>query len=231
MRVSRRKLCVSCGVALSSGLAGCSGIFDQGPDLGSDESQDESTNTDQETTDSDRDTDPEEEAETGEDDSEQVQTDEIVLSRSNLADVYETKGSLDLTRKEASGEDADRFEERELRSVSERTFTLSDSDTNAPEIVFSSAIQYQSETAAENDLNRIISEFEASGEEVSEQSVTSSTTARVVQFQNDQGYQNIAFYGWANSVVFYVVTSDNNQTFPDRTEELFKQMLVNASDN
>ena len=227
MRVSRRKLCVSCGVALSSGLAGCSGIFDQDPDLGSDESQDESTNTDQETTDSDRDTDSEEEAETGEDDSEQVQTDEIVLSRSNLADVYETKGSLDLTRQEASGEDADRFEERELRSVSERTFTLSDLDADEPEIVFSSAMLFQSGTAAENDLNRIVSEFETSGEEVSEQSVTSSTTARVVQFQNDQGYQNTAFYGWDSNIVFYVVTSDKDEAFEKRTEELFKQMLIN----
>lgn len=217
MRVNRRQLCLSCGVALSSGLAGCSGIFDQGEDPDSDGNQDESTDTDQETEPSD--------------DSEQVQTDEVVLARSDLSDAYEAKGSLDLTRQEASGEDADRFEERELRSVSERSFTLSDSNTDEPEIVFSSAMQYQSKTAAENDLDRIVSEFKASGDEVSEQSVTSSTTARVVQFENDQGYQNIVFYGWDNSVIFYVVTSDNNQTFPDRTEELFKQMLVNASDN
>lgn len=222
MRVNRRQLCILCGVALSSGLAGCSGIFDQDSNPGPDESQDESINTDQETTDPDGDTD----SETGEDDSEQIQTDEVVLSRSDLSDVYEAKGSLDLTSEEASGEDADRFEERELRSVSERTFTLSDSDADEPEIVFSSAMLYQNGTAAENDLNRIVSEFEATGAGVSEQSITNSTTARVIQFENDQGYQNTAFYGLASDIVFYVVTSDPNKYFRNPIEKLFKTMAV-----
>ncbi|WP_415381617.1 hypothetical protein [Halosimplex sp. TS25] len=125
MMVNRRQLCLSCGVALSSGLAGCSGIFDQGPDP--EESQDKFTNTGQETTESDEDTGPENDTETdneGQTDSpneesfdEDTETDEFVLDIFDLPDNFEFHDEELLIVSELPEDEPDREELEEKKIV------------------------------------------------------------------------------------------------------------------
>lgn len=156
---------------------------------------------------------------------------EIVLSESELPEAYESSGQLVLSRDEATGDDAERFAERNLEFVVERTFTLPDEGGDDPEIVFSSAMRYENASTAESDLERIVAGLRDSGATVSEEAVTESVTATVAQFENEQGYRNTVYYGQRGDVVFYVVTSDGDRAYESRTEELFTQMVVGSTEN
>ena len=149
----------------------------------------------------------------------------VVISKSDLSGVYESDGQRTLSPEEASSGTANQFEQRQLSLIIERTFTLSDQDNDEPEIIFSSVMQYQSAKAADTDFERIIDGFRESDSSVSQQPV-GGITATVVTFENNRGYQNTVYYGKEGSMVFYVVTSDNDRLFKERTKELFIKMSI-----
>lgn len=151
---------------------------------------------------------------------------EVPLYTSDLPSPYESRGELELSRENATGADADRFEQRDLTYIVERTHIAPDGDNTQPEIIFSSALRYRSSSAAATDLDSIVAGLRDSGATVSERAITDTMTATVLTFENDRGYQNTAYYGRVGDVVFYVVTSDADRHHDERTEELFTEMLL-----
>lgn len=218
MRANRRKLCLSCGVALSSGLAGCSGIFDQSVDPDSDGSRDESTSTDQATTNSDQDTGSEDDTETDNDgqsdslngDSFDVNTEtgEFVLDLFELPDNFEFHDEELLIVPELTEDDPEREELEEKKIVRQhRREFVEDAELDEASFVTSTVYICEGENSAEEIRQNQRDAFTSNEDVIKTTEEEFEIATTVIQTESDDGDDVYVFIGIIKNAVFELLAT------------------------
>jgi|GEM_PF-6187647 len=151
-----------------------------------------------------------------------VDTEAVQLTLSELPDGLTIAGDTLERREAATGDRYNRMKENGVRLRHERAFSADREDL--PAYVFTSVVVYDVRDDASAWLENHLQQIKQSGGTVRERSVAASTTATEARFESDEGLQTVGLYQRRANVVFYVAVSGDEYN-SETTERLFISMF------
>lgn len=151
-----------------------------------------------------------------------VDTEAVQLTLSELPDGLTIAGDTLERREAATGDRYNRMEENGVRLRHERAFSADREDL--PAYVFASVMVYDARDNASTWLGDHLQQLKQNSGTVRERSVAASTTATEARFESDEGLQTVGLYQRHANVVFYVAVSGDEYD-AETTERLFMSMF------
>jgi len=157
-----------------------------------------------------------------------TETDEIILRLSDISGSYDSTGQSMATKASASGDTEETFSEWSIEKQHSRAFKRSDDSTDDPSQIYSLASIFSSVKACRDRLSFFAETAKEQDASVSRYQPVSDVTATVIQFETDQGFQNVVMYIPVKNMLLSVTTSSQSTFATDQTETLILEMLSDS---
>ena len=148
-------------------------------------------------------------------------TGHVLVSLREVPEEMNKSGERLQVRDDVSADVESELEERQIIRFHERSFKYSGPDSDPPQVVISTAIVFESSSAASEQLTETYDQFRDSGATVSETTLTGDTTVTKVQFTNANGLKTVGYYYTVDNLAFYVLVADTDAYAVETTERLF----------
>jgi len=147
----------------------------------------------------------------------------VLLDADDVGREYSLSGERYLDREDSSEDTATQLQSADIQLLFERTFNH-DTTGTAPQTILSSVTRYDDEQSAREEEAALISQIRRGGGETETIRVVTGINATRLSFENDRGLVNTLVISRSGPVVYYAVTSDQDEYYPDFTRELFVEM-------
>ncbi|GGN93929.1 hypothetical protein GCM10009030_19760 [Haloarcula pellucida] len=141
-----------------------------------------------------------------------------------MPDGYEYSGETNVQTSKLRGDTRERYASRDIVRQHARSFRRAD-DSTSPRLIYSEATVYQQASHAASQLRDIRDTFESNSGEIETVELASGVTGIQVTHTNDRGTKNTLIYYHTSNLVLLVITSGQDQFYPERTQKLLVKMI------
>lgn len=155
---------------------------------------------------------------------ESFSTGEVLVNLREIPALLNSTGERLQVKSELSDAARDSLESRGMLRFHERSFTHSVQESSTPEIVISTAVVYESEAVATEQLDATFQNYSRAGANVSSTAFGSDVSATRVQFENDRGLMTVGYFYRSESLVFHTLVADTDAFHDEVAREIFIEM-------
>lgn len=144
----------------------------------------------------------------------------FLISESELPDHYALDNERTLNESTVTDGTKDQFDQYNMQLLKDKSFFKLESEADGSRVIVSTVVIFDSNPDAEEYKNVFIDETTGITSQTTV-NLADSRSAQQIQFENQNGLQNVVYITRINNMVLYTTSSDPESYHPEQTRSLF----------